>query len=409
MKVFHKSHKLDNVLYDIRGPVLREAQRLEAEGYKILKLHTGNPAPFGLFAPDEIVHDVVVNLQNSQGYCDDSRGLFAARKAVMQYCQQKGIPNVTTDDIFIGNGVSELITMSMQALLNTGNEVLIPTPDYPLWTASVNLSGGKAVHYLCDEQSDWIPDIKDIERKITPRTKGIVVINPNNPTGAVYPLAVLEKIVEIAAKHGLILFADEIYDKILYDGAEHTSLAALAPDDLFCVTFNGLSKSYRAAGFRTGWMILSGNKGIAKDYIEGITMLSSMRLCANVPTQYAVQTALGGYQSINDLIRPGGRLYEQRKVVHEKLLEIPGISCVKPMGALYAFPRIDAKKFNIANDRTFIYDLLVAERILVVQGTGFNWAKPDHFRIVFLPTVDVLAEAINKLGRFLASYRQSEE
>jgi alanine-synthesizing transaminase len=408
MAVFKKSHKLDNVLYDIRGKTLVEAQRLEKEGYKVLKLHTGNPAPFGLFAPEEIVHDIVVNLQNSQGYCDDSRGIFPARKAIMQYCQQRNIRGVTTDDIYIGNGVSELITMSMQALLNTGNEILVPMPDYPLWTASVNLSGGKAVHYLCDEESGWIPDLKDIESKISSHTKGIVVINPNNPTGAVYPVDVLKKIVALAEKHHLILFADEIYDKILYDGAEHVSLASLT-DDLFCVTFNGLSKVYRAAGFRTGWMILSGNKTIAKDYIEGLTMLSSMRLCANVPSQYAIQTALGGYQSIYDLTRPGGRLYEQRTLTYEKLVDIPGVSCVKPMGALYCFPKIDTKKFNIHDDRLFIYDLLIAERILVVQGTGFNWPKPDHFRIVMLPTVDVLREALDKFAHFLMTYRQVDE
>ena len=404
MNQIRKSNKLQGVCYDIRGPVMQHAQKLEEEGYKIIKLNIGNPAPFGLHAPEEIVHDMILNLPNADGY-SDSRGLFAARKAVMQYCQQKGIPGVEIDDIFLGNGASELIQMSMQGLCNNGTEILIPAPDYPLWTASVTLAGGKPVHYLCDEQSDWMPDLKDIEKKITPRTRGIVVINPNNPTGAVYPQPVLEGIVELARKHDLILFADEIYDKILYDGAEHVSLASLAPD-LFCVTFNGLSKAYRGAGFRGGWMILSGPKQHAKDYIEGLVMLASMRLCSNVPAQMAIQTALGGYQSIFDLTKPGGRLYEQRQMAWERLNAIPGISCVKPMGALYMFPKVDMKKFHIKNDQQMVLDLLDSERVLLVQGTGFNWPQPDHFRVVFLPDTNLLKDACDRVERFFSTYRQ---
>ncbi|MDR2588923.1 MAG: pyridoxal phosphate-dependent aminotransferase, partial [Spirochaetales bacterium] len=359
-KLFTKSHKLDNVCYDIRGPVLEKAKLMEEEGYRILKLNIGNPAPFGFTAPDEILHDIIVNLPNAQGY-SDSKGLFSARKAVMQYCQQKKISGVDTEDIYIGNGVSELIMISMQGLLDTGDEILVPAPDYPLWTAAINLSGGKAVHYLCDEEEDWIPDIADMEAKISPRTKGVVVINPNNPTGSVYPREILEKIYKLAASHGLIIFADEIYDKILYDGEEHTSIAALS-DEVFCVTMNGLSKAYRAAGFRGGWMILSGKKNLAKDYREGIDMLSNMRLCANVPTQFAIQTALGGHQSINDYILPGGRLREQRDACVELIGEIPGLSVVKPKGALYCFPKMDIEKFGIQDDQKFVYDLLLEKK-----------------------------------------------
>jgi alanine-synthesizing transaminase len=404
MNEIKKSRKLDNVLYDIRGPVLKEANRLEEEGYRILKLNIGNPAVFGLNAPDEILHDMIVNLGNAQGY-SESKGIFAARKAVMQYYQEKKIPEVGTDDIYIGNGVSELIVLAMQALLNNGHEVLIPSPDYPLWTAATNLAGGRAVHYLCDEESNWYPDIKDIRKKITPRTKAIVVINPNNPTGAVYPREVLEQIVELAIEHGLIIFADEIYDKILYDKARHVCLATLS-DEVLCVTFGGLSKAYRAAGFRAGWMVFSGNKQIARDYMEGIDMLSNMRLCSNVPAQYAIQTALGGYQTINDLVAPGGRLYEQRTIAHKLISQIPGLSCVKPYGALYLFPKIDVKKFNVTNDVQFVLDLLRAQHVLLVHGTGFNWQKPDHFRIVFLPQVLELESAIKKIGKFLEDYRQ---
>ncbi len=404
MNIFKKSCKLDNVCYDIRGPVLYEAKRLEEEGHKILKLNIGNPALFGLYAPDEIIHDVIINLQNAQGY-SDSQGLFAARKAVMQYCQQKGILGVGINDIFIGNGVSELISMAMQGLLNTGDEVLIPSPDYPLWTAAVTLSGGSPVHYICDENADWFPDVKDIEKKITDNTKGIVIINPNNPTGSVYSRELLEEIVELARKHSLIIFSDEIYDKIVYDGAVHISPASLA-DDVFFVTFNGLSKVYRAAGFRAGWMILSGKTGIAKDYIEGLNILSNMRLCSNVPSQYAIQTALGGYQSINDLIISGGRLKEQRDLCYNLLTDIPGITCVKPKGALYFFPRMDIKRFKIKDDRQLVLDLLKEKHILLVQGTGFNWPEPDHLRIVFLPVIEDLARAMEKLKLFFENYTQ---
>lgn len=404
MRQIKKSNKLNDVCYDIRGPAMKEAKRLEEEGFKVLKLNIGNPAVFDLNAPEEIVHDFIINLPNADGYCD-SKGLFAARKAVMQYAQQKRIPDVTIEDIYMGNGISELIVMCMQGLLNAGNEILIPSPDYPLWTAAVKLSGGRAVHYRCDEESGWYPDIRDIENKVTSHTKGIVVINPNNPTGAVYPADMLKKIVALAQKHNLIVFADEIYDKILYDDVQHTAIASLA-DDVFFITFNGLSKSYRAAGYRVGWMILSGSKEAATDYIEGLEILASMRLCSNVPAQYAVQTALGGYQSIHDLIKPGGRLRQQRDYVYKRILEIPGLSCVKPQGALYVFPKIDIKKFNMHDDEKFIFDLLHHERVLVVQGTGFNWPVPDHFRIVFLPRVDILESALSRIQHFLGGYRQ---
>lgn len=397
-----KSSKLQNVCYDIRGPILKAANAMEEQGHRIIKLNIGNPAPFGFEAPQEILADVISNLPNAIGYCD-SKGLFSARKAVVQYYQQKGL-FVDVSDIYIGNGVSELIVMAMQALLDVGDEMLIPAPDYPLWTAAVTLAGGSAVHYLCDEGNNWYPDLADIEAKIGPKTRGIVIINPNNPTGSVYPTHVLEGLVAIARRHNLIIFADEIYDKILYDGVEHTSIATLAPD-LLCVTFNGLSKSYRVAGFRSGWLVVSGNKRIAKDYIEGLDMLASMRLCANVQAQYAIQTALGGYQSINDLIRPGGRLYEQRNLAWQMLNDIPGVSCTKPEGALYLFPKLDPTIYPIEDDQQFILEFLQAERVLLVQGTGFNWPHPDHFRVVFLPHKDELSEAIQRLSRFLAGYR----
>ncbi|WP_110687919.1 pyridoxal phosphate-dependent aminotransferase [Salinicola aestuarinus] len=402
-----KSHKLDNVCYDIRGPVLEHAKRLEDEGHRILKLNIGNPAPFGFEAPEEILQDVMRNLPTAQGYCD-SKGLYSARKAIMQECQRKGIPGVGVEDIFVGNGVSELIVMAMQALLNDGDEVLIPAPDYPLWTAAANLSGGHPVHYMCDEAADWSPDIADIRDKITSRTRAIVLINPNNPTGAVYPPAVVKEILAIARQHGLVVFSDEIYDKILYDGTEHVSTGALASDDQLVVTMNGLSKSYRCAGFRSGWMILSGGLGKhnAEDFIQGLNMLASMRLCANVPAQHAIQTALGGYQSINDLILPGGRLLAQRDVVHEKLNAIPGVSCVKPKGALYAFPRLDPERYPIHDDAQMVLDLLLQERILLVQGSAFNWPGTDHVRIVTLPWADQLGDAIDRFARFLSRYRQ---
>jgi len=399
-----KSHKLDEVCYDIRGPVLDEAHRLEAEGHRILKLNIGNPAPFGFDAPDEILSDMKLNLADSQGYCE-SLGLFPARKAVMQYCQQLGIRDVTIDDILIGNGVSELIVMALQGLLNNGDEVLIPAPDYPLWTAATNLSGGTPVHYLCDEGADWFPDLDDVRSKITAETRALVIINPNNPTGAVYSKEVLEGLVEIARQHQLVVFADEIYDKILYDDAEHTAVAALA-DDLLFVTMNGLSKTYRSAGFRSGWMVVSGAKERARDYIEGLNILASMRLCANVPAQHAIQTALGGYQSIEAYLAPGGRLYEQRQAGYDQLCAIDGVDCVKPKGALYFFPRLDIDKFNITDDELFVLDLLKHERILLVQGTAFNWPRPDHFRIVFLPNKEELTDAIGRLERFLATYHQ---
>ncbi len=400
----NKSHKLDDVCYDIRGPVLTEARRLEEEGHKIMKLNIGNPSPFGFDAPDEIVQDMIQYVPESQGY-SDSRGLYSGRKAVMQYCQQKNIPNVEIDDIYLGNGVSELIVMSMQALLNDGDEILIPAPDYPLWTASVSLSGGKPIHYLCDEQSDWYPDLADMESKITDRTRGIVIINPNNPTGSLYPQDVLESIIELARKHELIIFSDEIYDKIIYDDAEHISTASLADDVLF-ITFNGLSKSYRVAGFRSGWMVISGAKLRSSDYLEGVELLASMRLCSNVPGQHAIQTALGGYQSINDLVAPGGRLCRQRDLAYDLITDIPGISCVKPKGAMYLFPRIDPKVCNIKDDQQMALDLLLEEKILIVQGSAFNWPDTDHFRIVFLPREDDLEYAISRIRHFFSEYDQ---
>ena len=404
VRTFCKSNKLDNVLYDVRGPVLEAAERMEDQGLQILKLNIGNPAPFGFNAPEEVIQDMRDSIVNSQGY-SDSRGIFAARKAVMQYAQIKNIPNVTMKDVFTGNGASELIQMSLNALLNTGDEVLIPSPDYPLWTACTNLAGGKAVHYICDEQSDWNPDLKDIESKVTAKTKAIVVINPNNPTGALYPREILEGIVDIARRHELIIFSDEIYDRLVMDGLEHISTASLAPD-LFCVTFSGLSKSHMICGFRVGWMILSGNKDIAREYIEGLNMLSNMRLCSNVPGQSVIQTALGGYQSVNEYIVPGGRVYEQREKVYQLLNDIPGISAVKPKAAFYIFPKIDVKKFNITNDQQFALDFLREKRVLIIPGSGFNWHQPDHFRVVYLPRNEVLTDACGKLADFLAHYRQ---
>lgn len=406
MQTIKQSDKLRNVCYDIRGPVLEVAKKLEEEGHRILKLNIGNPAPFGFDAPDEILQDVIHNLANAQGY-SDSKGLFSARKAIMQECQKLGYPEVGIDDIYLGNGVSELITMSMQALLNNGDEVLIPAPDYPLWTASVSLSGGTPVHYLCDEGADWFPDIKDIEAKITPRTRALVIINPNNPTGAVYSKDVLLEIIELARKHGLILFADEIYSKIIYDDAQFIPLGSLA-DDVLIVSFNGLSKSYRLAGFRSGWMILSGAKDMARSYIEGLEILTNMRLCANVPAQFAVQTALGGYQSINELILPGGRLKEQRDISWNLLTQIPGVSCVKPSGAIYMFPRLDPKMYKIDNDVSLILDFLNQEQILLVQGSAFNIKDKQHFRLVFLPRVDELELAAAKISRVLAGYRNQD-
>ncbi|MDO9478370.1 MAG: pyridoxal phosphate-dependent aminotransferase [Pseudohongiella sp.] len=405
MKKIRQSDKLAKVCYDIRGPVLEEAKRLEEEGNRILKLNIGNPAAFGFEAPDEIIQDVIRNLSNAQGY-SDSKGLFSARKAIMQECQQLGIDGVDIDDIYLGNGVSELIVMAMQALLNNGDEVLVPAPDYPLWTAAVSLGGGTPVHYVCDEAADWFPDIKDIEKKITSKTRAIVIINPNNPTGAVYSQDLLLDIIRLARKHGLIIFSDEIYSKILYEDAVHTPVASLC-DDLFIVTFNGLSKSYRLAGFRSGWMILSGAKEKASNYIEGLEILSNMRLCANVPAQFAVQTALGGYQSINELIMPGGRLREQRDVAWNMLTQIPGVSCVKPKGAIYMFPKLDPQMYPIADDQRFIQDLLEREKILLVQGSAFNVSDTQHLRVVFLPTVDVLQQAIGKIERFLGKWAQT--
>ncbi|MDP8033861.1 pyridoxal phosphate-dependent aminotransferase [Pasteurella atlantica] len=406
MKSFPKSSKLDNVCYDIRGPVHKEAMRLEEEGHKLLKLNIGNPAPFGFEAPDEVLVDIIHNLPTAQGY-GDSKGLYSARKAIVQYYQSKGLLDIDVNDVYIGNGVSELITISMQALLNEGDEILIPMPDYPLWTAAATLSGGNVKHYLCDEENDWFPDIADIKSKITEKTKAIVVINPNNPTGVVYSREILLEIAQVAREHNLIVFADEIYDKILYDDAVHYHIAALAPD-LFTITLNGLSKAYRVAGFRQGWMVLSGGaKYQAEGYIEGLDMLSSMRLCANTPMQHGIQTALGGYQSINEFIIPGGRLLEQRDVAYNLVTQIPGISCVKPKGAMYLFPKIDTEMYNIKDDQKFVLDLLKQEKVLLVQGTGFNWHKPDHFRIVTLPYVYQLEEAIGRLERFLKTYRQS--
>lgn len=402
--MFNKSRKLDNVCYDIRGPVMDEALRMQEEGMKILKLNIGNPAPFNLMAPDEIIEDMRYNLRKSEGY-SDSKGLFSARKAIMQYCQLKNFPNPSIDYIYTGNGVSELITMSMQALLDTGDEVLVPTPDYPLWTASVSLSGGTPIHYLCDEKAEWNPDIDDIKKKISPRTKAIVIINPNNPTGALYSDDVLKDIVEIARQNNLMLFADEIYDRLIYDGQKHTAVASLAPD-IFCVSFNGLSKSHKVAGYRVGWMVLTGDLSQGKGYIEGLNLLSSMRLCSNVPAQSIVQTALGGIQRGDELLKPGGRLHEQNEYITEALNAIPGVSAVKPKAAFYIFPKLDIKKFNITDDMQFSLDFLKAKKILVTQGTGFNWPEPDHFRIVFLPNIEDLEYAVEGLTDFLAHYKQ---
>ncbi|MEY9843880.1 alanine-synthesizing transaminase [Streptacidiphilus sp. BW17] len=399
-----QSSKLANVCYDIRGPILDEAMRLEDEGHRILKLNTGNPAPFGFDAPPEILQDIVRNLAGAHGY-GDSKGLLSARRAVVMHYEERGLPGLSVDDVYIGNGVSELIQMAMQALLDNGDEVLVPAPDYPLWTASISLSGGTAVHYRCDEQAEWFPDLADIEAKITDRTRGIVIINPNNPTGAVYPVELLEGMVEIARRHGLIIYSDEIYDKILYDDAVHTSTASLAPD-LLCLTFNGMSKAYRVAGFRSGWMTISGPKEDARSYIEGLTTLATMRLCANMPSQHAIAAALGGRQSIKDLILPGGRLREQRDIAWKMLNDIPGVSCVKPKGALYAFPRLDPKVFKIKDDAQMVLDLLKQQHIYVVQGTGFNWPDPDHFRLVTLPHAEDLTEAIERIGVFLSDYSQ---
>lgn len=404
MKNFDKSKKLENVCYDIRGPVMDEASAMEANGIDILKLNIGNPAPFGFTAPDEIVVDMIYNLRSTEGY-SESKGLFSARKAIMQYCQLKGIPNVGINDIYTGNGVSELITMAMQGLLDSGDEILVPMPDYPLWTASVTLAGGTAVHYVCDEQAEWNPDIDDIKKKITPNTKGIVIINPNNPTGALYSKEVLEQIVQVARENGLIIFADEIYDRLIYDGEKHIAIASLAPD-LLTVCFNGLSKSHKVAGYRVGWMCLAGDKSRAKGYIEGLNLLSTMRLCSNVPAQSIIQTALGGTQSGESLLLPGERLYEQRNFIYEAINSIPGLSAVKPKAAFYIFPKIDVKKFNITDDEKFTLDLLREKKILVTCGTGFNWKSPDHFRIVFLPEIRTLRKATEKLSDFMETYKQ---
>ncbi len=404
MRTFDKSSKLDGVCYDVRGPVLDEANRMQESGINVLKLNIGNPAPFGFSAPEEVILDMIYTLRDSQGY-SDSKGVFAARKAIMQYCQIKKIPGVTINDIYTGNGVSELINMVTQGLLDDGDKVLVPSPDYPLWTGCVSLAGGKPVHYICDEQSEWYPDLEDIRSKITDRTKAIVIINPNNPTGAVYPKEILEQIVEIAREHELMIFADEIYDRLVMDGIEHTSIASLAPD-VFCITLNGLSKSHMVAGFRVGWMVLSGAKEKAKGYIEGLNMLSNMRLCSNVPGQAIVQTALGGYQSVNEYLVPGGRIYEQREYIYKAINDIPGLSAVKPKAAFYIFPKIDTEKFHILDDEKFALDFLKEKKVLVTHGKGFNWEKPDHFRIVYLPRVEDLKIATGKLADFLSTYRQ---
>lgn len=404
MKPVLKSNKLANVCYDIRGPVLQQAKQMEDEGHKIIKLNIGNLAAFGFDSPEEIQLDMIRNLPNAAGY-SDSKGIFPARKAVMHYTQQKHIKGVTLEDIYIGNGVSELIVMAMNALLNAGDEVLVPAPDYPLWTAAVSLSGGTPRHYLCDEDQGWLPNIEDIRAKITPKTRAIVVINPNNPTGALYPDSTLLEIISIAREFGLIIYADEVYDKVLYDGATHTAIASLS-EDVLTISFNGLSKNYRSCGYRAGWMVVSGDKRDAKDYIEGLDMLASMRLCANVPGQYGIQTALGGYQSIADLVAPGGRMCRQRDLAHQLISEIPGVSCVKPKATLYMFPRLDPDIYPIKNDQEFIAELLREERVLLVQGTGFNWPKPDHFRLVFLSHEDELREAVGRLARFLEAYRK---
>lgn len=404
MKIFDKSSKLEHVAYDIRGPILDEANRMIANGEKILRLNTGNPAEFGFTAPDEVIRDLIANARNSEAY-SDSKGIFSARKAIMQYCQLKGFPHVDIDDIYLGNGVSELISMSLQALLDDGDEVLVPMPDYPLWTACVSLAGGNAVHYLCDEKANWYPDIDDIKSKITSNTKAIVVINPNNPTGALYPDDLLKEIVEIARQNDLIIFADEIYDRLVMDGKKHTAIASLAPD-VFCVSMNGLSKSHRICGFRVGWMVLSGPKQNVKGYIEGLNMLANMRLCANVLGQNVVQTSLGGYQSVDELLIPGGRIYEQRNFIYKAVNEVPGLSAVKPEAGLYIFPKIDRDMYQIDDDEQFCLELLKQEKVMLVPGKGFNWNEPDHFRIVYLPRVEELAEVQEKLTRVLSQYKR---
>ncbi|HEM5989673.1 TPA: pyridoxal phosphate-dependent aminotransferase [Streptococcus suis] len=404
MKQFNKSTKLDDVAYDIRGPVLEEAMRMRANGEQILRLNTGNPAEFGFTAPDEVIRDLIHNARKSEGY-SNSKGIFSARKAIMQYCQLKKFPNVDIEDIYLGNGVSELIVMSMQGLLDNGDEVLVPMPDYPLWTAAVSLAGGKAVHYVCDEAADWYPDLEDMESKVSSRTKAIVLINPNNPTGALYPKEILEGIIDIARRHELIIFSDEIYDRMVFDGAVHIPIATLAPD-LFVVTMNGLSKSHRICGFRVGWMVLSGPKKHVKGYIEGLNMLSNMRLCSNVLAQQVVQTSLGGYQSVDELLMPGGRLYEQREFITKAINDIPGLSAVKPKAGLYVFPKIDREMYRVDDDEQFVLDFLKQEKVLLVHGRGFNWKEPDHFRIVYLPRVDELAEIQEKMTRFLRQYRR---
>lgn len=404
MRTFKKSSKLDHVCYDVRGPVLDEANRMQADGIDVLKLNIGNPAPFGFSAPEEVITDMISTLRSAQGY-SDSHGIFAARKAIMQYAQTKNIPNVSMEHIYTGNGVSELINLVTQGLIDNGDEILVPSPDYPLWTGCVTLAGGKAVHYICDEQSEWYPDIEDMRSKITDKTKAIVIINPNNPTGAVYPKEVLEQIVELAREHQLMIFSDEIYDRLVMDEIEHTSIASLAPD-LFCITLNGLSKSHMIAGFRCGWMILSGAKEKAKDYIEGLNMLSNMRLCSNVPAQCIVQTALGGHQSVKNYLVPGGRIYEQREFIYNAINDIPGLSAVKPKAAFYIFPKMDTKKFNILDDEKFVLDLLKEKKVLLTHGRGFNWAEPDHFRIVYLPNIEQLKDATGKIADFLSGYHQ---
>ncbi|CYY82360.1 aminotransferase AlaT [Streptococcus suis] len=404
MKQFNKSTKLDDVAYDIRGPVLEEAMRMRANGEQILRLNTGNPAEFGFTAPDEVIRDLIHNARKSEGY-SNSKGIFSARKAIMQYCQLKKFPNVDIEDIYLGNGVSELIVMSMQGLLDNGDEVLVPMPDYPLWTAAVSLAGGKAVHYVCDEVAEWYPDLADMESKVTSRTKAIVLINPNNPTGTLYPKEILKGIIDIARRHELIIFSDEIYDRMVFDGAVHIPIATLAPD-LFVVTMNGLSKSHRICGFRVGWMVLSGPKKHVKGYIEGLNMLSNMRLCSNVLAQQVVQTSLGGYQSVDELLMPGGRLYEQREFITKAINDIPGLSAVKPKAGLYVFPKIDREMYRVEDDEQFVLDFLKQEKVLLVHGRGFNWKDPDHFRIVYLPRVDELAEIQEKMSRFLRQYRR---
>ncbi|MDQ5880179.1 MAG: alanine-synthesizing transaminase [Pseudomonadota bacterium] len=404
MRPIKKSAKLANVCYDIRGPVLQKAKQMEEEGHKIIKLNIGNLAAFGFDSPEEIQQDIIRNLPNAAGYTD-SKGIFAARKAIMHYCQQKHIKGVTLEDIYVGNGVSELIVMAMNALLDAGDEVLVPAPDYPLWTAAISLSGGTPKHYLCDENNGWLPDLDDIRAKITPKTKAIVVINPNNPTGALYPDELLKDIIQIAREHHLIIYSDEVYDKVLYDGNTHTAIASLS-EDVLTITFNGLSKNYRSCGYRAGWLVVSGDKRRAKDYIEGLDMLASMRLCANAPGQHGIQTALGGYQSIDDLVAPSGRMCRQRDVAYELISAIPGVSCVKPKATLYMFPRLDPKVYPIENDQDFIAELLQEEKVLLVQGTGFNWPNPDHFRLVFLPHEDDLREAVGRIARFLEGYRK---